>query len=117
MSDLPSVLPNILTRLDQLADGIGELKAELVAVGTVGQQTLIQATRTNGRMTQAEERLTVMEARHAAEDNVAKGRKDQRADDLKIIDGIRAFASEFWPLIVGAALGGVGVSAFLWNSL
>ena len=117
MTDLPGVLPNILTRLDQLADGIGELKAELVAVGTVGQATLAQATKTNGRMTTAEARLDDMERRHAKEDNLALGRKAQRADDLAIIDGVRAFASEFWPMIVGAALGGVGVSAFLWNIL
>ena len=117
MSELPGVLPNILSRLDQLADAIGEVKAELVAVGAVGQQTLVQATRTNGRMSDAEARMDAMEKRHDKEDNIAVGRRSQRADDLAIIDGVRAFASEFWPMIVGAALGGVGVSAFLWNIL
>ena len=114
---LPSVLPTILTRLDQLADGIGELKAELVAVGVTGQQTLAQATKTNGRMTDAESRLVELEKRHAKEDNIIVGRKAQRADDIAIIDAVRAFALEFWPLIVGAALGGVAVSAFLWRAL
>ena len=117
MTDLPGVLPNILTRLDQLANAIGEVKGELIKVGMVGEQTLTQATKTNGRMTDAEARLAAMEARHAKEDNIAAGRKAQRADDIAIIDGVRAFASEFWPMIVGAALGGVGVSAFLWNIL
>ena len=117
MGDEDTILPLILGRLNQLSDGLGELKAQIVAVGGTAERTLVQATRTNGRMDAAESRLTNIEEHGRLDAANTRGRKSQREDDLAAIRGLRDFANDFWPLILGAALGGGGAVAFIWSLL
>ena len=112
-----SMWPLVLSRLNELADALSEVKAEVVAVGGTSERTLVQATKTNGRMDAAESRLNEIEERGRLDAAVGRGRKAQREDDLAVVRGVRDFANDFWPLILGAALGGAGAVAFIWSLL
>ena len=112
-----SMWPLVLSRLNELADALSEVKAEVVAVGGTSERTLVQATKTNGRMDAAESRLNSIELAARLDAALRSGRQAQRSDDLALVRGVRTFANEFWPLILGAALGGAGGVAFLWSLL
>ena len=107
--------PLVLSRLNELSDALGEVKAEVVAVAGTAERTLVQATKTNGRMDAAESRLDKIEEGSRLEAAIGRGRRAQRDDDLAVVRGVRDFANDFWPLILGAALGGAGVVAFVWS--
>lgn len=116
MSDeTEAILPLILGRLNQLSDGLGELKTQIVAVGGTAERTLLQATKTNGRMDAAEQRLDGIDEAARLTEAAQLGRRAQRDADLAVVRGVRDFANEFWPLIMGATLGGAGVVAFVWS--
>ena len=117
MSDETTMWPLVLSRLNELSDALSEVKAEVVAVGGTSERTLVQATKTNGRMDAAESRLNSIELAARLDAALRSGRQAQRSDDLALVRGVRTFANEFWPLILGAALGGAGGVAFLWSLL
>ena len=112
MNPEPTVLDLVLARLtaltaghERLHDSIGEVKGELVALGVTGQQTLAQATKTNGRMDKAEDRLMAVERSLELGAARAEGRKEQRQADIAKVAWIPTFANRWWP---------VAVMAFLW---
>lgn len=61
------------------------------------------------------DRLDALEAANQRSEDVARGRREQRADDLERIKTVRDTLTDFWPLVLGAILGGVGVGSFLWG--
>lgn len=52
----------VIGQLSRLTEGQEEQKKEIVAVGVIAEQTLTQATQTNGRVSRNEARLNAIEA-------------------------------------------------------
>ena len=109
-------------KFDKLDDRLGEgekrfdkMQLDLQELRGVTKETLEQAKTTNGRVTSAEDRLDVLEDENRRAADVARGRREQRADDLERIKTLRDTLTDFWPLALGAILGGVGVGSFLWG--
>lgn len=76
----------------------------------------------NGGVKRALTELTDMQAwKHSHDADTLQlaarleGRRAQRADDLAKVDGLRDFAKEWLPLIVGAILSITGLGAFAWG--
>lgn len=104
-SILLAALAEISRRVDTLHDGMGEIQAKLVGLSLTGQQTLDQATRTNGRLTKLESRMDEHDDWHVVQDAVTRGRKEQREDDFETLSRVRNVLAEYVPLALAAALG------------
>ena len=74
-----------------------------------------QVAKANGRTGTNESAIRQIHERHMAQDNVAKGRKEQRMEYVAAIGSLRAWVNDFWPLVVGAAVGGAGVIGLIWG--
>lgn len=72
----------VTEQLIAMASGMAELKGKVAGVGMIAEQTLQQATKTNGRMNEAEGRLDALEGVNHDEALVAQARKDQ-VDEVK----------------------------------
>ena len=110
-----SIMAHILHNLDQLRTSIGEVKAEMVAVQLVGQKTLEQATRTNGRLSKAESRLDEHDEWHVVAEATASGRKAQRDDDIAKLDLVTSIFDRYWKYAVMVALAGALVFDIGWR--
>lgn len=110
-----SALPHILDRLDALSDGLSEVKQEIVAVGSTAERTLVQATKTNGRVTVTEERLDAIDLATKLSDAEAEGRRAQRKDDVAKIDAVKTFGTDYLPWIGMVGFGALSVFLFIWS--
>lgn len=102
---LLAALAELTRRVDALHDGVGEIKAEIVALSLTGQKTLEQATRTNGRLTKVESRQDEHDEWHVVQDATTKGRREQRQHDLESLNQLRDLVAEYIPLAFAVALG------------
>ena len=122
MNPEPTVLDLVLARLtaltaghEKLHDSISEVKGELVAVGSTTQQTLAQATKTNGRMDRAEDRLQAVELTLELGAARAEGRREQRRDDLAKVAWVPTFANRWWPVLGLTVLWLSTTGALIWR--
>ena len=100
-----AALAELSRRVDALHDGVGEIKAEIVALSLTGQKTLEQATRTNGRLTKVESRQAEHDEWHVIQDATIKGRKAQREDDFATLNNVRDVLADYIPLAFAVAIG------------
>lgn len=110
----------VIETLKQHTQAFDEVKHEVVAVGSVAQRTLEQATRTNGRVNGHDEalarmleRLAALEHRNRESDIAANARQQQRSDDREKVRGVLDWVKEAWPLVAGVA---IAVTTF-WAAL
>lgn len=102
---LLAALAELSRRVDGVYDGMGEIKREIVAASFTGQQTLAQATKTNGRLTKLEARMDEHDDWHVVQDATAKGRRAQREDDFAALNQVRDVIGDYIPLAFAVALG------------
>lgn len=76
-------------------------------------ETRIQATRTNGRVTEIEEWKETRQKAIAAEEEFQRGRRAQRADDLEKLDRARSFIEDWWPVGLALVVGAGAVWAYV----
>ncbi len=112
----------VIEQLTQLQRGHAEIKAEIVAVGTVAQRTLEQATRTNGRVDALEterervfERIDALEDRNQAADIASRARQQQRQEDREKVRGALDTAKAAWPLALAVLIGAGVIWGALWG--
>lgn len=101
----------VIEQLGQLQRGHAEIKAEIVAVGTVSQRTLEQATRTNGHVAEHEaairrlfERLESLEDREHDADVAENARRAQRQEDREKVRTALDTVKDAWPLAAALVL-------------
>lgn len=99
------ILSHVLERLDGLADGISEVKGELIAHTHQLEQLNNKVAIQNGGVKAALSDLAAHKDEHAAADNVAKGRRLQRADDMAKLDAVQSFFEEWKTVIMAAGMG------------
>lgn len=94
------IVTQVSGQIVTLTSEVGDLKGEIAAVKTTGEATLLQATKTNGRMTVAEANITQLQQAAAIEQH-----DEQLADKREAQDFAKQLA---WrPLIASAGLGGL----------
>lgn len=108
----------VIETLKQHTHAFDEVKNEVVAVGTVAQRTLEQATRTNGRvnghdvaMAAMLDRLEALENRNKVADITASAKKEQRAEDREKVRTAFDTVKDAWPLLAGLLIGGAAIWA------
>lgn len=101
----------VIETLKQHTQAFDEVKHEVVAVGSVAQRTLEQATRTNGRVNGHDvalaamlDRLESLESRNRDADLVASARKEQRQEDREKVKTAVDWARDVWPLAAAGVL-------------
>lgn len=97
----------VIEQLRVLARGHEEIKEEIVAVGMVSQQTLTQATRTNGRV----DRLEAWQAKHRAFHEAEKAEASEAlsfaAGAASERDRARRWVTSLWGHIDRYVIGGL----------
>lgn len=71
--------------------------------------------RQNGGVAKALNWIAEHDARMESAAIMAAGRKAQRSDDMAVVRGVQTFLSDYAPLIIGIAIGAVGVGAVIWD--
>lgn len=69
----------------------------------------------NGRTTNNELRIATMEAAAHLSAALAAGRKAQRDDDYAKVRSVQTFFSDFWPLLLGVAIGAAAIVTLAWD--
>lgn len=87
-------------KLDHVIASVAEVKEEQVAQGLIGEQTLQQATRTNGRVDRAEEWQRLHDRTHSADEKLEASALGFDAGRQSVRDGDRALVKR----LVGLAL-------------
>lgn len=104
-------------KLDQGIEAIGEVKREQVAQGLVGEQTLVQATKTNGRMDRAEQWQRDHEGVHGVAERAAgreQGYDDRKADEVAMLRKVGAMVGKWGPYGLLVLLAGIGIRIGAW---
>lgn len=106
---IQALIPLVTTisgHMVEITSNLGDVKAEISEVKATGEATLVQATKTNGRMTTAEGAINDLKTAVAVLQNDGKHSEhdDERADEERrsIRDTVR---NGFW-LIASAVAGG-----------
>ncbi len=105
---------------DRLAVGdtrMAGLEHSIAEVKRIAEETRTEARRTNGRVTELEAWKSARIAALADAAAEERGAAKQRREYWSRVDFIRGFIDDFWPLILGAVLGGIGAGSFLWRVL
>lgn len=105
MTDETAFQQLVIDTLNVLTQGYKEIKQELIAVGMTAQQTLQQATKTNGRVDQLERRADALEGRNHDSDLVEQARREQVAEvKAKAFGLVRALDNKLVTSLVLLAL-------------
>lgn len=101
---------------DRLTSGdtrMAGLQHSIAEVKQIAEETRVQATRTNGRVTTLEEWRSLRIKQLDAEEEFQRGRKAQRADDMAKLDMARSFIDDWWPVLLALGLGAGAVWALV----
>lgn len=106
-----SILERLELQSARILDRLGavEVRVETTNIETNGLKEQVRIA--NGRTSLIETETAMIKARHVTIDNIEKGRREQRADDLSKLDTIK----EYWPLIGGVITGCLGLALLIWS--
>lgn len=106
-------MKEIRKKLDAGEIRMAGIELTLAEVKRDTTETRIQATRTNGRVTEIEEWKEARQKAIAAEEEFQRGRRAQRADDLEKLDRARLFIEDWWPVVLALVVGAGAVWAYV----
>jgi len=106
-------MKEIRKKLDAGEIRMAGIELTLAEVKRDTTETRIQATRTNGRVTEIEEWKEERQKAIAAEEDFQRGRRAQRADDLEKLDRARSFIEDWWPVGLALVVGAGAVWAYV----
>jgi acyl-CoA hydrolase len=109
------LLENLINRVEAQGEQIAALSTALALNTSATANVAEKVDKQNGNVA----RLTAWQAeindeRKEAAD-IAKGRRDQRSDDLAKVDAARSFLADYVPIVVAAVLGAGGAWLLIWG--
>lgn len=123
----------VIEQLTQLQRGHAEIKAEIVAVGTVADSLRLELASvkreteqgfagtherldiSNGRHDKNEDRIRALEGRNQDAAIAARARQQQRQEDREKVEGALAAAKAAWPLALEVLIGAGVIWVALWG--